>query len=225
MAKFAIEDLKAKRIGVLYNVRDPYSTGLRDSFIAYAKGHGAEILADLSYSSGDPDFRGQLTRFVRLKPDVIYAPGYYSEIGPICRQARSMRLTMPILGSDGWDSAKTLELAGDSANGCYFTNHYSAEDTRPEVQSFISAFKARYNRVPDALSILGYDGMRIMADAITRAKSTDGKAVRDALAATKDFPAASGITTIDANRNAQKPIVILQIKDRQFRFHKAIALD
>ncbi len=225
MAKFAIDDLGAKRIAVLYNMKDPYSIGLRDSFIKYAREHGAEIVADLSYSTGDPDFRGQLTRFRRLRPDAIYAPGYYSEIGPICRQARSMGLDVPLLGSDGWDSEKTIELAGDAANNSYFTNHYSPEDTREEVQAFVAAYKNRYGRVPDGLAILGYDAMRILADAISRAGSTDGKAIRDALAATRNFPAASGTITINADRNADKPIVVIAIKDRQFRFQKAVTVD
>lgn len=222
MAKFAIEDLKAKRIAVLYNAKDSYSTGLRDVFIKYAKANGIEIVADLSYASKDADFAGQLTRIRSANPDAIYAPGYYQEIGPICVQARELRIKVPLLGSDGWDSDKTAEIGGDAINGCYFTNHYSAEDPRPEVQAFVSAYKGRYGRVPDALAILGYDAMKIMADAIGRAGSTEGAKVREALASTKDFQAASGKITIDAQRNAVKPVVILKIEDKAFRYHKTI---
>jgi len=222
MAKFAITELKATKIALLYNTKDAYSVGLHDAFIAYARSHGAEILADLSYSSGDVDFKGQITKIRQAKPEVIYAPGYYTEIGLICRQARGLGITQPILGSDGWDSQKTAEIGGTAVNGCYFTNHYSEEDPRPEVQAFITAYKARYGRIPDALAILGYDAGKLMADAIKRGGSTDGAAIRAALAATKDFPAASGAITMDGNRNVQKPIVVIKIENQKFHFAKAV---
>lgn len=224
MARFAAEDLKAKRVAVLYNVKDAYSTGLRDAFVAAAKERGIEIPVDLSYSSGDVDFRGQLTRIRSARVDAIYCPGYYNEVGLICRQARSFGIRQPLLGSDGWDSDKTAEIGGDSINGCFFTNHYSAEDTRPEVQQFVKAYQGKYGRIPDALAILGYDAAKLLADAIKRAGSTDGAALRAALASTQRFPGATGSITIDEDRNARKPIVILRIEDRKFRFHKAIEL-
>lgn len=224
MARFANEELKAKRIAILYNVKDAYSAGLRTAFLAAAKKYGIEVPVDLSYSSGDVDFRGQLTRIRGARVDAIYCPGYYNEVGLICRQARTFGITQPLLGSDGWDSEKTAEIGGDAINGCYFTNHYSAEDTRPEVQKFVEAYKARFGRVPDALAILGYDAAKLLVDAIGRAGSTEGAALRDAIAATKDFPGATGSITIDEDRNARKPIVILKIEDRKFRFHKAIEL-
>lgn len=225
MAGFAIEDLKAKNLAVLYNIKDPYSVGLHDAFISYAKAHGATISVDLSYSSGDVDYRGQLTKIKRAKPDAIYAPGYYSEVGLFCRQARGMGITAPFLGSDGWDSAKTPEIGGDSINGCYFTNHYSPEDQRPEVQNFVAAYKSRYGTVPDALAILAYDATYIMADAIKRAGSTDGDKIRQALATTRDFPAATGSITIDANRNALKPICILEYQGKVSHFVKIVKVD
>ena len=129
-----------------------------------------------------------------------------------------MGITVPLMGGDGWDSEQTVKIGGASIEGCYFANHYSAEEDRPEVKAFVAAYKQRFNKVPDAMAILGYDSMKLMADAINRAGSTDGTKIRDALAATKNFPGASGAITIDAQHNAQKPIVILKIQNGQFNY-------
>jgi branched-chain amino acid transport system substrate-binding protein len=122
------------------------------------------------------------------------------------------------MGGDGWDSDKLYEIGRHAVNGCYFTNHYSQDEDSPRVKDFVVKFQAKYNQVPDAMAILGYDAMGMMADAIKRAGSTDGRAIRDALAHTKDYPGASGDITMDAHRNAQKPIVILRIEDDKPRF-------
>jgi branched-chain amino acid transport system substrate-binding protein len=184
---------------------------------------GGEIVADESYGEGDIDFKAQLTKIKGTHPDAIYVPGYYTEIGLICRQARSLGIDVPLMGGDGWDSDKTFAIGGDAVNGCYFTNHYSPDEDRPEVQKFVEAYKAKYNgKTPDAMAILGYDAMRLMADAIKRAGSDKPRAIRDALAKTKDFPGASGTITMDADRNAKKPIVVLKIENGKTHFISSI---
>ncbi|HYE21534.1 MAG TPA: ABC transporter substrate-binding protein [Tepidisphaeraceae bacterium] len=204
---------KAKRLAVLYDVRNDYSTGLRGFFIDTVKANGGQIVADEAFAEGAFDFNAQLTKIKAANPDAIYCPGYYQEVGLICRQARKLGITVPFLGGDGWDSEKLFEIGGPDVNGCFFTNHYSPDEDRPAVKKFVEDYRKAYkNKTPDAMAILGYDAMKIMADAIRRAGSTDGKAIRDALAATKDFPAASGTITIDADRNAQKPIVVLKVE-------------
>ncbi len=219
MANFAMNNLKLKRLGVLYDVKNDYSVGLREFFIDAVKKNGGEIVSDESYGEGDPDFKAQLTKIKAQNPDGIYVPGYYQDVGLIARQARELGITVPLMGGDGWDSDKTTEIGGQSVEGCYFSNHYAADDQRPEVQKFIAAYKAKYNgKTPDAMAVLGYEAMGIMADAIKRAGGTDGKAIRDALATTKDFPGVSGKITIDKDRNASKPAVVVQIKDGKFAF-------
>jgi branched-chain amino acid transport system substrate-binding protein len=222
IAKFGMEDLKATKFAVLYNVKDTYSVGLKDAFDQYVKAHGGEIVSEVSYSSGDSDFAGQLTKIRKAKPDAIYAPGYYGEIGPICGQARELKINVPLLGSDGWDSTKTAELGGDAINGNYFTNHYSAEDQRPVVQNMIKAYTARYGKGPDALAVLGYEATYLMADAINRAGSADSSKIREALADTKGFQGVTGTITIGPDRNALKTVTVLKIENKQFRFCKTI---
>jgi branched-chain amino acid transport system substrate-binding protein len=220
MANFAVQTLKVKRYAVLYAANSDYSVGLRDFFNEAAKKLGAEETIALSYSEkSDVDFSAQLTKIRDTKPDAIIATGYYNEAGKIARQARDLGIKVPLIGGDGWDSDQLLKIGGDALNGCYFANHYAPDEDRPAVKAFVDAFKAKYNgEVPDAMAILGYDAMKVMVDAIKRAGSTDGAKIREALAATKDFPGAAGSITIDAERNARKPIVIVGISDGKLKF-------
>lgn len=201
-----------KRVAVFTDIANDYSKGLTKAFNeAYPK-TGGQIVAHESYREGDNDFKAQLTKIKSANPDAVYLPGYYTDVGKILRQARQIQLNVPFFGGDGWDSPETTQL-GPIVDGCFQTNHYSPDDDRPEVQQFIVAYKQKYGRVPDAMAILGYDGARVLADAIRRAGKADSKAIRDALANTKDFPGASGTITIDENRNARKPIVIVEYRN------------
>lgn len=219
MADFAVKNLKVKKYAVLYAANSDYSVGLRDFFDQAAKKLGASPTAELSYSEkSDVDFRGQLTKIRDTNPDAIIATGYYEEAGKIAKQARELGIKVPLIGGDGWDSDKLLQIGGDALNGCYFSNHYAPDEDRPAVKEFVSAYKAKYNEVPDAMAILGYDAMKLMVDAIKRAGSTDGAKIRDALTSTKDFPGAAGSITIDSERNAKKPIVIVGIENGKLHF-------
>lgn len=219
VAKFAAETLKIKRVAVLTDVKNDYSVGLAKYFKETFTQLGGQIVVEKSYSEGDPDFRSQLTAIKQANPEAIFVPGYYSEVGTIARQARELGITVPLLGGDGWDSPKLVEGAGNALEGSYFSNHYSHESTDPVVQEFVRKFKQRFNgEVPDALAALGYDAAKILFDAIKRAGSLEPAKIRDALAQTKDFPGVTGKITIDAERNARKPAVILQIKGKQFKY-------
>jgi branched-chain amino acid transport system substrate-binding protein len=222
MANFAMKDdrgPKAAKFAILYDVKNDYSVGLREFFSNTVKANGGEIVADESYGEGDIDFKAQLTNIKRAAPDAIYVPGYYTEVGLICRQARDLGISIPLMGGDGWDSEKLYEIGRDAVNGCFFTNHYAPDEDVPAVKQFVAAYRAKYNnKTPDAMAILGYDAMGILADSIKRAGNTGGRAIRDEIAKTRDYPGASGTITIDAERNAQKPIVILKIDNDQAHY-------
>ena len=225
LARFAMDNLKLKKFAFLFPVNNDYGVGLRNYIADELKAKGGEVVADLSYTEkSDVDFRGQLTRIKAANPQAVFVTGYYTEAGLICQQARELGITVPFIGGDGWDSDQTVQIGKQAVEGCYFSNHYSAEEDRPEVKKFVESYKATYKnpdgspKLPDAMAVLGYDSMRLMADAIKRAGGTEGPKIRDALAATKDFPAASGVITIDAQRNAKKAIVILKIDKGQFRY-------
>jgi branched-chain amino acid transport system substrate-binding protein len=223
MANFARKTLKLKTAAVLADVKSDYSLGLAKFFKEGFTADGGKIVVEQNYSAGDKDFNAQLTAIKAESPDGIFVPGYYTEVGLIALQARQLGITVPIFGGDGWESSSLVPIGGKSLEGCYFSTHYSPEDTSPAVQDFVKRFRAQHQETPDAMAALGYDSAMILADAIKRAGSTDGTKVAAALAATKDFAGITGKITIDANRNASKPAVILTIKDGQFKYVETIA--
>jgi branched-chain amino acid transport system substrate-binding protein len=213
MAKFATETLKAKNVAILKDNKSDYSLGLTEFFTGTFKGLGGAIVAEEAYSQGDTDFRGQLTAIKGKNPDAIYVPGYYTDVGVVARQARELGLKVPLLGGDGWESEKLFELGGSAINGSYFSNHYSSDDPTPRVQNFIKNYAQKFGSKPDSLAALGYDAAMVAIEAIKRTGSVDGAKLKDAIAQTKDHPGIAGSITLDANRNAVKPAVILQVKD------------
>ena len=223
MAKFATSTLHLNSVAVLRDIKNDYSVGLADVFVENFKKLGGQIVADESYSEGDTDFSAQLTSIKAKNPQGIYVPGYYTEVGLIGRQARKLGLTVPLMGGDGWDSPKLFEIGGEALNDCYYSNHYSVEDPSPAIQKYVAEYRRRFNQTPDALSALGYDAARILIDAFRRAGSTDGAKVRDALAQTKEFPGVTGKITIDKDRNAVKPAVVLRVKNGKLEFVQTIA--
>jgi branched-chain amino acid transport system substrate-binding protein len=222
MAKFATNTLKVKNVAVLRDIKNDYSVGLADVFLENFKKMGGNIVADESYSEGDTDFSAQLTSIRSRNPQAIFLPGYYTEVGLVARQAKQLGLNIPLLGGDGWDSPKLIEIGGEALNGAYYSNHFSVDDPTPAIQKFVSDYKSQYGAVPDALAGLGYDAASILFDAMRRANTTDPAKVRDAIAATKDFPGVTGLITLDEHRNAIKPAVVLQVKDGKLAYVETI---
>jgi len=222
MARFAAENLKLTKVAVLKDIKNDYSVGLADFFVKTAQKQGLEITSVESYSEGDIEFRAQLTSILAKNPEGLFIPGYYTEVGLIARQARELGFKGPLMGGDGWDSAKTTEIGGDAVNNSYFSTHYSSEDPSPMVQGFIAKYKEKNGAVPDAMAVLGYDAANILFEAIKKAGSTDGPAVRDALAATKNFQGVSGTISMDAERNAQKKLDVMKISDGKVGFETAV---
>jgi branched-chain amino acid transport system substrate-binding protein len=222
MARFAAEELKVKRVAILFDFKQDYSVGLADFFRKKFTELGGEIVADERYTSGDIEFRAQLTTIRAAKPEAIFVPGYYTELGLIAKQARELGIEVPLLGGDGWDSEKTLEIGGSAVEGYYFSTHYAADSDSAKVQDFVTRYKQKYNETPDAMAALGYDTAGILADALTRAGDTDGAKLRDAIAGTKDYDGVTGKITIDESRNARKDAVVLKIEGGKFKFYRSV---
>jgi branched-chain amino acid transport system substrate-binding protein len=222
MARFAFEELKARRVAILFDFKQDYSVGLAEFFRKKFGELGGEIVADERYTSGDIEFRAQLTKIRAANPEAVFVPGYYTEIGLIAKQARELGLDVPLLGGDGWDSAKTLEIGGAAVEGYYFSNHYAADSDSPSVQAFVKAYRKKNGEVPDAMAALGYDAAGILADAIARAGTTEGAKLRDAIAATRDYEGVTGKISIDEARNARKDAVVLKIEGGKFRFFRSV---
>ena len=214
-AKFASEHagLKAGKAAILTDQASPYSVGLQEEFQKAFEKLGGKVVTKQTYQAGDQDFSAQLTAIRSSEPDVVFVPGYYTDVGNVALQARKLGLTTPLLGGDGWDSSKLGEIAGSAIDGCFYSNHYSQEDPNPRVQEFIKKYYERHKQTPDGLAALGYDAARILFAAMKRAKSLDGKALAADLAQTTNFEGVTGNISIDGDRNAVKSAVILEMKD------------
>jgi branched-chain amino acid transport system substrate-binding protein len=213
IAQFAAKTLGAKTAAIMVDRKNDYSTGLEKVISETFTKFGGKIVATQSYQEGDQDFNAQLTSLKGSNPEVLFVPGYYNDVGLIAKQARDKGITVPLIGGDGWDSEQLYKIGGTALNGSYFTNHYSPYDTDPKVVKFVNDYKAKYGSIPDALAATAYDAARIMFDAVKRSKSLTGPDIRDALAATKDYPGVTGTVTFNENRDAVKPIVMIEIKD------------
>jgi branched-chain amino acid transport system substrate-binding protein len=210
LAKFAYNDLKARRVAVLKDIQQDYSVGLTDSIQKTFTSLGGQVLEPVSYSSGDADFRAILTQVRAQKPDAVFVTGYYPEAAIIVRQARELGMTLPILGGDGW-VGDALKNGRDALKNTFISNHYSGDNPDPVVQNFVKAYREKFKREPDSIAALGYDAAKVLADAITRAKSTDGPTLRAAIAAA-DVPGVTGRLKMNANRDVVKPAVIQELQ-------------
>jgi branched-chain amino acid transport system substrate-binding protein len=183
---------------------------------------GGRVVGNESYSEGDTDFSAQLTALKSRQPQGIFIPGYYTEAGLIAIQARKLNLQIPLFGADGWDSPKLAEIGGASIEGSYFSSHFVLDAPQEVMRTFVKNYHERYHEVPDGVAALAYDSMGLLVDAFRRAQSIDPKKVRDALAATQNFPGVTGTISIDENRNARKPAIIIQIKNGQAHYIDSI---
>jgi branched-chain amino acid transport system substrate-binding protein len=233
MANFTAGKLRLTKVAILWDVKSDYSKGLKDYYSSAFTSMGGSIVGDQSYSSGDQDFRAQLTALKAKNPQAIFVPGYYTEAGLIARQAREIGFKGPLLGGDGWESSKLIEIGGDAMNGCYYSNHWALDAPDSNLQHFVAEYKRKFTTDPDAIGGLAYDATRILFACMQQLATEDPKTfaglssknagtdlrkqatakLRDLIAQTKNFPGATGLITIDPNRNASKPAVVIEIKD------------
>ena len=213
-ANFVLNELKAKKAAIYVDNSSDYAKGLADFFKQAYTAKGGSIVAEEAYLQKDTDFKAVLTKIKAAAPDVLYVPGYYEEVGKIVKQSRELGINCAIVGGDGWDSPKLAEIAGAAAlNNTFFTNHYSPDSDSAESKAFVATFEKEYQQKPDAPAVLGYDGIKLLADAMKRAGSTDSAKVAAALADTKSFKAVTGETSLNDKHDAVKSAVIIELKD------------
>lgn len=218
MAKFAKEALKAKSAAIMRDKSADYSVGLADVFAKEFAAMGGTIVIDQAYQGKDVDFKSQLTTIKQKKPDVVFVPGYYTEVGLIAKQAREMGVNAPLLGGDGWESPELYTIGGKAIEGNYFSNHCSPESKDKVVRDFVGKHQAKYKKDPGALTMLGYDAAMVLFDAIKRSPSLSGSDLKAAIAATRDFQGVTGKISLDADRNAVKSAVVLKVKGGKAEF-------
>ena len=223
MANFATKTLKAKKVAVFTDVKSDYSKGLAKYFKEGFTKAGGQIVSELDFNGNDKDFKGQLTTIKGANPDAVFIPGYYTDVALICIQAKEIGLNVPLFGGDGWESSKLVEIGKGAVEGNFFSTHYAPDVATDLSKKFVADYQKRFKgKLPDAMAALGYDSAMLLADAMKRAGTTDGAKVRDALAATKDFPAVAGNITINEKRDAVKAAVILKIDGGKFKFVETV---
>ncbi|RFU62736.1 ABC transporter substrate-binding protein [Bacillus sp. V59.32b] len=222
-ANFAQSKFQSKNAAIFIDTASDYSKGLAKAFEESYTKAGGKIVAEEAYVAKDTDFRATLTRIKSAKPDFIFLPGYYEEVGLIVKQAREAGIDVPIMGGDGWDSPKLVEIAGgDALDNTFITNHYSAADPDPKIQDFVKAYEAEYKSTPDGFAALGYDTGYMIADAIERAGSTDPEKIKEALAETKDLALVSGNITLNDHHDPIKSASILKYEAGEQTFDSKV---
>jgi branched-chain amino acid transport system substrate-binding protein len=222
IAAFARRRLGVKRAALLVEAGAPYSVGLAEYFSKTFTALGGEIVAEQKYAGPDTDFRAQLTAIRAAKPDAVFLPGYYVAAGLVARQAKELGLQATLLGGDGFEAPQLLEIGGEAMEGVYYSTHFATENTGEASRLFVAAYRARHGAVPNGLAALTYDAVKLAADAIARAGTTEPAKVRAALAVTKDFPGVTGRTTINARRDADKEAAIITVNGGKLTFVETI---
>ena len=222
MATFAAKELKAKTAVIYVDNSSDYSKNLAQVFKEKFEAAGGKVVMEEAFLQKDQDFKATLTKLKTANADVMFVPAYYEEVGKIVKQAREMGINSAILGTDGWDDTKVVDIAGaDALNNTFFSTHYSEKDA--EVQGFIEAYKKKYNRAPNVFAALGYDAGKMLVDALKRAGSGDTEKIREALEATKDLKVGTGTISMDKNHNPIKTAVILEMKNGEKELKAKIA--
>jgi len=217
IAKFVTSKLKAKTVATILDSKNDYALVLARFFEESLIKFGGRIVSKQTYEAGDTDISGQLTSIKGMKPEAIFAPGFYTTAPVVARGVKQSGIKATLIGSDGWDSPSLMEGGSEPFEGVYFANHFWVGSEEPVAKKFVANYQTKYGVLPDAGAATAYDAARLLFAAFQRAKSTESSAVRDALAATKDFPGVTGRITIDAQRNAQVPVYLLRI-DKNGKF-------
>jgi branched-chain amino acid transport system substrate-binding protein len=220
MATYAYENLGAKKAAIIQEINNDYAIGLAkfftDAFVELT-GDKDAIVSVANYNTGDQDFNAQLTNIKAANPDVIFAPGNFTESALIVKQARQLGIEVPIIGGDTYETPEFVEIGGEDVEGTVFSTFYTSEvPITKESEKFLAEYRKEYGKEPAAVTALAYDAYILILDAIERAGSTDPVALRDAIAETEGFEGAAGIITLDENGDAVKNAVIKQVKNGEF---------
>jgi branched-chain amino acid transport system substrate-binding protein len=222
IAKYAYDNLGARNAVLIREISNDYSVGLTQFFENKFKeltGNDNCILSTLNYNTGDQDFTAQLTDIKAKNPDVIFAPGNYTESALIMKQARELGITAQFLGGDTWETPELIDVGKSAVEGCIFSTFFDAEGATSELaKTFLAKYDAEYHKVPAAVTALGFDGYRVALDAITRAGTLDTTAIRDAIAKTEGFDGVAGTITLDNEGDATKSAFIKTVKDGKFTY-------
>jgi branched-chain amino acid transport system substrate-binding protein len=231
LANFITEEFGFTKAAVLYDVASDYPKGLAEFFKeAWEKVHGpGSVVAFESFTTKDADFSSQLTKIIQSGAEVLFTPQYYNEVALIVQQAHELGWDKPIVGSDSWGSAETVELCGKDCYGLFFSTHYAAAGATGATKAFIDRYQQKHGYVPDDVAALTWDSLGIVQTAIQSLDQLSGdlekdrQAVRDAMAQVKEFDGITGKMTFTEEGDPIKCAVIVKISDQgEYAFYKSV---
>ena len=225
MANFASKNLSAKTAIILEDSDSDYSKGLSDNFSATFTKEGGKILKTLKYSQKDTTFTAQLGDVRKMKPDVVFIPGFHQQVGVILREAKDLQINSKMLGGDGWFTPELRTIAKGAEIGGFTSTHYSTESQEPKVKFFVDSYFKRYKAKPSAHAALGYDSFNIILQSLQKIKSDNSEKITESLSRVKDFNGITGSITMDKNHNPIKPAVILEYVPNGYKFITSISPD
>jgi branched-chain amino acid transport system substrate-binding protein len=222
-AEFVVDKLKKKKVGLLFANDDLYSSGLAEYFRKELKKRGGELVAEKGFLKKETNFTTYLNEIKAAGPEIIYAPIYYNQMAIIARQAKAVGIKGDMFaGGDGWDADELLADAGEELEGAHFTNFYAPDVPWPNSKAFRAAYVARFKHEPSSMAAKGYDAAKVLADAIKRAKDETPDGIRQAIQETRGFVGATGTITIDAERNADTPVVVVRVSGKKFTYFSTV---
>jgi len=217
LAKFVLNQLKLKRVAVLYDVASEAPTSQSELFRRIFTENGGVMTAFETYTTGDRDFSAQLTKIKASNPDIIFLPAYYNDVPLVVTQAKRLGVKAPFLGSDAWSSPELITLSQGAVEGYYFANHYAADIATPAAQKFIQAYKARYKTLPDDVAALTYDAFGLLFQALKKVDQPEREALRNAMSTISNYEGVTGNMRFQAGSGDPiKSAVMLQVKNGQF---------
>ncbi len=227
LANLAFNELGAKNAAIIQEVNNDYSVGLAQFFTNEFKmltGDDAAILEVANYNTGDQDFTAQLTNIKAKNPDVIFAPGNFTESALIMKQAKELGITAPFLGGDTWETPEFIDVGQEAVEGAMLTTFFATEKPLNDLsKQFIEEYRAEYGTEPSAVAALAFDAYLVIRDAIEKAGSADDTtAIRDEIAKTENFQGATGSISLDENGDAIKDVIIKTVQDGKFTYKTTV---
>jgi len=222
LAKLVTEDLGKKKVAIIVDKASDYSVGLADAFKTTLAAAGGEVVAEETFTAGEADFSALITKVTDAKPEAIFVPAYYGDVGPMLKQAGERWKDIPVVAGDGIDSPDLYKLMGPYQGPIYMSTHFASDDSDPKVKEFVAKYNGKYGKVPGAMAALGYDSVYALHDAAKRAGSSEPNKLKDAINSIKGLAGITGTITLDADRNAQKDAVIMAVSPEGAKFYKRI---
>lgn len=215
--KKAVEKYNLKKVAVMYSSNNDWAVSGYKTMEQALKDNGVEIVTTETFADKDTDFSAQLTKISSLKPDAVMVSSLYQEAALVIKKAREIGISVPFVGTNGFNSPELIKIAGQAADGAVVASPWYPGKENEKIKKFVADYKTKYNKTPDQFAAQSYDALYIYAAALEKSgSSTDRQMLRDSLATIKDFVGVTGKFAFNEKRNPLMDATVLIVKDGQF---------